>query len=75
MVLRFSQASRKFNDDAIVGVLCKCLVWEVREGEETLKNGKREEAVKQEGRAVKAVYSCGVRLVKALETVKLEAMM
>jgi len=31
--------------------------------------------VKQEGRVVKDVYSCGARLVRALETVNVEAMM
>ena len=57
-------------DDAIVvvgDVVWKCLV-----GEERSLIEEREE-VKQEGRVFKAVYACGVRLVKALRNVDVEA--
>jgi len=57
-------------DDAIVvvgDVVWKCLVGEKR----GLRDGKEE--VKQEGRVFKAVYACGVRLVKALRNVDVEA--
>ena len=60
---------------AVLGVLWKCLVVEVKEGEGSLRDGKREDEVKQRVRAVKAVYSCGVRLVKAPRNVDVEAMM
>jgi hypothetical protein len=60
---------------AVLDVLWKCFVVEVREGERSLKDGKREDEAKQRVRVVKAVYSCGVRLVKAPRNVDVEAMM
>ena len=78
MDLRFSQAARKSIGDAIValeGVVWKCFAGEGWKDERRLRDGKRENGVKQDERVVKAVYDCGVRLVKALRNVDVEAMM
>ena len=60
---------------AALDVLWKFLVVEVEEGERCLRDGKRRDEVKQRVRVVKAVYSCGVCLVKAPRNVDVEAMM
>jgi hypothetical protein len=63
---------------AVLDVLWKCfvVVEVMKEGEGSLReDGKREDGAKQRVRVVKAVYSCGVRLVKAPRNVDVEAMM
>lgn len=65
-------------EEAIVAVLWKCAD-EVRKIELGLRDEKREDEMKvfdeEEARAVKAVYSCGARLVRAPRNVDVEAMM
>jgi hypothetical protein len=75
MDLRFSQAVRKSMEAAIVGVVWKCFCVEVEEGARGLQEGKRRDEVRQGVRVVKAVYSCGVRLVNAFLNADVEAMM
>jgi hypothetical protein len=64
--------------DAIVAVgdvVWKCFTGEEWKDESGLRDGKRANEVKQGERVVKVVYDCGVRLVKALRNVDVEAMM
>lgn len=64
--------------DAIVAVgdvVWKCFAGEEWKDERSLRDGEREDELKQGERVVKAVYDCGVRLVKALRNVDVEAMM
>jgi hypothetical protein len=61
---------------AVLDVLWKCFAGKMKEGERRLRGGKRRDEAKQGvRRVVKAVYSCGVRLVKAPRNVDVEAAM
>jgi hypothetical protein len=65
-------------EEAIVAVLWK-FADEVRKGKLGLRDEKREVETKvfdeEEARAVKEVYSCGARLIRAPRNVDVEAMM